>query len=82
VGRTPRDAPLDDEPRAEFNDPDHARGESDVVCHCIDNDGVFLLVSASYHDQFERRDGVWKIARRDLTLHHRRSVETQDYDAQ
>jgi len=65
----------------ELSDGDHAHGESDVVCHCIDNDGVFMLVAASYHDDFDRRDGIWRIAHRSLTLHYRRAVETRDYDA-
>lgn len=65
----------------DFSDSDHATGKCDVVCECIDHDGKFLLISASYDDTFERRDGTWRIAYRDLTLHYRRSVPYEMYDA-
>jgi gamma-hexachlorocyclohexane dehydrochlorinase len=28
------------------------------------------MVGATYTDAFERRDGVWKIARRDVRMHY------------
>jgi gamma-hexachlorocyclohexane dehydrochlorinase len=28
------------------------------------------MVGATYTDRFERRNGVWKIARRDVELHY------------
>ena len=40
--------------------------------YCIGNgiDGQALTVAATYTDRFERRDAVWKIAHRKVTMHH------------
>lgn len=56
--------------RVAFAGADRASGISDV--HCIGNtsDGQAQTVAATYTDSFERRDGVWKIARRQVTMHH------------
>ena len=34
------------------------------------SDGQAQTVAASYFDSFTRRDGVWKIARRRVTMQH------------
>lgn len=54
----------------EFDDRDHARGLCDVDCIGTTADGVAQTVSATYTDDFERRDGVWKIAVRRVKMHH------------
>jgi gamma-hexachlorocyclohexane dehydrochlorinase len=56
--------------KVDFDDADHARGECDVDCMGADREGNFLVVGATYYDRFERRDGVWRIARRDVTMHY------------
>lgn len=50
--------------RVSFDNADRAHGICDV--YCIGNlaDGQAAHVVASYHDDYERRDGVWKIRRR------------------
>jgi gamma-hexachlorocyclohexane dehydrochlorinase len=32
--------------------------------------GEVQMISATYRDRFERRNGVWKIARRDVQMHY------------
>lgn len=54
----------------EFDGPDHARGVCDVDCIGTTADGVAQTIAATYRDHFERRDGGWKIARRNVTMHH------------
>lgn len=56
--------------RLTFTDKDHARGISDVDCMGATKDDVVQMISASYRDDFERRNGVWKIARRIVTIHY------------
>lgn len=53
-----------------FVDADHADGVCDVDCIGTTADEVAQTVSATYTDRFERRDGVWKIARRHVKMHH------------
>ena len=53
-----------------FDDPDHARGVCDVDCMGATRDDVVQMISATYRDRFERRDGVWKISRSDVTIHY------------
>ena len=53
-----------------FTDADHAVGTSDVDCMGANPEGVVQMVGATYTDSFERRDGVWKIARRDVCMHY------------
>ena len=54
----------------QFADDDHASGVSDVDCIGTTSDGQAQTVSASYYDDFERRDGVWKIVRRKVKMYH------------
>lgn len=56
--------------RVDFDGVDSARGVSDVDCIGTTSDGQAQTVVATYTDTFERRGGLWKIARRDVTMHH------------
>ncbi len=56
--------------RLEFNDADHARGVCNVDCMGATKDDIVQMISATYADDFERRDGVWKIANRAVTIHY------------
>lgn len=53
-----------------FDGPDRASGICDVDCIGTTSDGVAQTIAATYRDRFERRGGVWKIARRQVTMHH------------
>jgi gamma-hexachlorocyclohexane dehydrochlorinase len=56
--------------RIAFSDADHAVASCDVDCMGASPDGVVQMVGATYKDTFERRQGVWKIARRDVQMHY------------
>lgn len=56
--------------RIEFADNDHASSVCDVDCIGTTSDGQAQTVAATYTDAFERRAGVWKIARRHVKMHH------------
>lgn len=56
--------------RVEFNGPDQARGVCNVDCMGATNDDVVQMISATYTDDFERRDGIWKIAKRNVVIHY------------
>jgi gamma-hexachlorocyclohexane dehydrochlorinase len=56
--------------RLAFDGPDVATGMCDVDCMGADVEDNFLVVGATYNDRFERRDGVWKIARRQVDMHY------------
>ena len=49
---------------------DRARGVCDVNCNGANPEDVALLVSATYTDDFERRDGRWRIAKRGVVIHY------------
>ena len=53
-----------------FTGPDSADGVCDVDCIGTTADNVAQTVAATYTDRFERRGGVWKIARRHVKMHH------------
>jgi uncharacterized protein (TIGR02246 family) len=53
-----------------FDDPDHARAICNVDCTGATMDDQPQMISGTYEDTFERRDGTWKIARRDVTMHY------------
>jgi gamma-hexachlorocyclohexane dehydrochlorinase len=53
-----------------FSDADHAHGVCDVDCMGATADDIVQMISATYTDDFERRDGVWKIARRQVKIHY------------
>jgi len=56
--------------RIEFIDSDHAKGVCNVDCMGATQDDVVQMISATYTDDFERRDGVWKIAKRNVVIHY------------
>ena len=56
--------------RITFNGPDKATGICDVDCMGANKEDVVQMVGATYNDDFERRDGVWKISKRRVTLHY------------
>jgi gamma-hexachlorocyclohexane dehydrochlorinase len=56
--------------RLTFDDPDHAHGSSNVDCMGATADDVVQMISATYTDDFERREGVWKIAKRNVVIHY------------
>lgn len=54
-----------------FSDADHASGECNVDCMGASNEGdIVQMINATYLDDFERRDGVWKIAKRKVVMHY------------
>jgi gamma-hexachlorocyclohexane dehydrochlorinase len=56
--------------RVIFDDADHAHGTCNVDCMGATKDDVVQMISATYTDQFERRDKVWKIAKRGVVIHY------------
>ena len=56
--------------RVSFSDADHAHGVCNVDCMGATKDNVVQMISATYTDDFERRDGVWKIAKRNVVIHY------------
>lgn len=56
--------------RLTFRDPDHASGICNVDCMGATRDDVVQMISATYADEFERRNGAWKIAKRSVTIHY------------
>jgi gamma-hexachlorocyclohexane dehydrochlorinase len=56
--------------RLTFKDRDHAHGLCNVDCMGATRDAVVQMISATYTDDFERRNGVWKIARRAVVIHY------------
>jgi ketosteroid isomerase-like protein len=53
-----------------FAGADDAYGECDVDCMGATRDDAVQMISATYRDHFQRRNGVWKIKRRDVTIHY------------
>jgi gamma-hexachlorocyclohexane dehydrochlorinase len=56
--------------RLDFQGADRARGVCNVDCMGATKDDVVQMISATYTDDFERRDGAWKIAKRAVTMHY------------
>jgi ketosteroid isomerase-like protein len=56
--------------KVEFKDADNAHGVCDVDCMGALRDDSVQMISATYVDQFLRRDGVWKIKHRDVVMHY------------
>lgn len=56
--------------RVTFSDPDRAHGVCNVDCMGATRDDVVQMISATYTDDFERRNGVWKIAKRAVVIHY------------
>lgn len=53
-----------------FRDRDHAHGICNVDCMGATKDDVVQMINATYTDDFERRNGIWKIARRAVVIHY------------
>lgn len=53
-----------------FNGTDTASGVCDVNCNGATPDDVMQVVSATYSDRFERRNGRWAIAERDVEIQY------------
>jgi hypothetical protein len=62
-------------------DGDRATGLSNLTHQGVDANGTAIIVAATYHDEFERRDGPWLIARRDIELHHFAPLPNVDWRA-
>jgi hypothetical protein len=60
--------------RLAFSDADHAHGICNVDCMGATKDNVVQMISATYTDDFARRNGVWKIARRAVVIHYFNSI--------
>lgn len=56
--------------RLTFDGSDKAHGVCDVDCMGATADDVVQMISATYTDDFERREGIWKIARRHVVIHY------------
>ena len=56
--------------RLAFEDADSAHGVCNVDCMGATRDNVVQMISATYRDHFQRRDGEWRILRRDVTIHY------------
>lgn len=56
--------------KVRFDGPDSAHGECDVDCMGALRDDVVQMISATYRDHFVRRNGIWKIQRRDVVMHY------------
>jgi hypothetical protein len=60
----------------EFGGADDATGICDVDCMGLLADSAeATFVGATYRDRFQRRDGAWKIAEREVTIHYFNSFE-------
>jgi hypothetical protein len=51
-------------------DGDKAVAETALDCFVVDSEDGPTQVGGLYTDHLERRDGVWKIARREFDLHY------------
>lgn len=60
--------------RLTFSDTDHAHGICNVDCMGATKDNVVQMISATYTDDFARRNGVWKIAKRAVVIHYFNSI--------
>lgn len=56
--------------RINFRDVDHAQGICNVDCMGATADDIVQMISATYADDFERRNGIWKIAKRNVVIHY------------
>ena len=56
--------------RLTFSGSDHAHGVCNVDCMGATADDIVQMISATYTDDLERRDGTWKIAKRCVEMHY------------
>ena len=55
----------------EFTGPDSASGLCDVDCMGLLTDSTeATFVGATYKDSYARRDGIWRISEREVTIHY------------
>ena len=60
----------------DFQSDDHATMRCDVDCTgLLVGSSLATFVGASYQDEVERREGLWKIRRRTVTIHYFNSFE-------
>ncbi|HKQ94834.1 MAG TPA: nuclear transport factor 2 family protein [Aestuariivirgaceae bacterium] len=64
----------------DFDGPDRAKGRSDVTFDCEDTEGRTMFGAATYHDIFERRDGSWRIVRREIVVHYQKLIEIRPFE--
>jgi len=67
--------------RVTFDDADHARGVCNVDCMGATADDVVQMISATYTDDCERREGSWKIARRQVEIHYFNAIPGAEMSA-
>jgi len=67
--------------RLNFKDSDHCSGVCDVDCMGATADDIVQMISATYSDEFERREGVWKIARRVVKIHYFNPIPNAEMSA-
>ena len=54
-----------------FTGTDRANAVCDVDCvGRLAGESICQIVGATYKDQLERRDGIWRILQRDVTIHY------------
>ena len=53
-----------------FESPDVAQGVCNADCMGASVEDQVHMAGVTYTDRFERRNGIWKIARRDVELHY------------
>ncbi|MGW8816105.1 nuclear transport factor 2 family protein [Gordonia terrae] len=53
-----------------FTDDEHVEAISDVLVAATDVNDARLEMSATYYDKFERRNGAWRLLRRNSKIHY------------
>ncbi len=57
--------------RVEFEGPENARSMCDVDCvGTLADESTCTIVGATYYDQLQQREGIWKILQRKVTIHY------------
>jgi hypothetical protein len=64
-----------------FSDSDHCSGVCDTDCMGATADDIVQMISATYSDEFERRKGIWKIARRVVKIHYFNPIPNAEMSA-
>lgn len=67
--------------KIEFLDADHAKGCCGVDCMGATKDDIVQMINATYEDDFERRDGVWRISKRTVTMHYFNPIPNAEMSA-
>lgn len=53
-----------------FASPDAAQGRCDLNFTGTTVDGDAMILAATYDDEYERREGAWKLRRRNVSVHY------------